>query len=144
MMSGLLCNTGKRNQPSQCPFGLYCNKAHERSRKLVLQEQLMELCLFRLKKRMLRRNLIALYNSMTGSWSEVWDGLFCHNYSERTRRNGLKLRQGRSRLGFRNIFSLLAWSGIGIGHPGRWWSHHVHDVNWCWVMWSRGYSGSAG
>lgn len=104
MMSGLLCNTGKRNQPSQSPFGLYCNKAHEMSTKLVLQEQLMELCLFRLKKRMLRRNLIALYNHLKEGCSEAGATLFCHACSERTRGNGLKLIQERCRLGIRNFF----------------------------------------
>lgn len=99
--------------------------------------------------RRLRGDLITLYMHLARGCSEVGVSLFCHVCSERTRGNGLKLRQGRFRLDTINKNSLLGWSGFGIGCPGRWWSHHPWRGSrgvwiWLWVMWFRGYSGIAG
>ena len=71
---------------------------------LSCEERLKDLGLYSLQQRRLWGHLTAAFQNMKGVYKQEEDQLFTWSDSDRTRGNGLKLRQGRFRLDIRRKF----------------------------------------
>jgi len=89
------------------------------------EERLRELGLFSLEKRRLWGDLIAAFQHLKRAYRKEGDNPFSKACCDRTRSNGVKLREGRFRLDIRNkVFTMSMvkhWSGLprdtGSGGP---------------------------
>ena len=71
---------------------------------LSYEDRLRELGLFSLEKRRLRGDLIAAFQDLKGAYKQEGSKLFERVDNSRTRGSGLKLKEGRLRLGVRGKF----------------------------------------
>ncbi|GAB0183273.1 hypothetical protein GRJ2_000792600 [Grus japonensis] len=74
---------------------------------LSYEDRLNDLELFSLEKRRFQGDLLAAFQYLKGTCRKAGEGLFTKAWSDRTRGNGLKLKEGRFRLDIgKKLFSV--------------------------------------
>jgi len=71
---------------------------------LSYEERLRELGIFSLEIRRLQGHLTAAFQYLKGTYKKAGEGLFTRACNDRTRGNGIKLKEGRFRLDRRKKF----------------------------------------
>ena len=83
---------------------------------LPYEARLRQLGLFSLHKRRLRGDLIGAFQCLRGAYMDAGEGLFIKDCSDRTRGNGLQLKQGKIRLDIKKKFFTVRvvrhWNGL--------------------------------
>ncbi|KAK4818456.1 hypothetical protein QYF61_013662 [Mycteria americana] len=79
-------------------------KIIRRMEHLSYEDRLRELGLFSLEKRRLWGDLLAAFQYLKGAYKKAGEGLFTRAYSDKTKGNGFKLKEGRFRLAIRKKF----------------------------------------
>ena len=107
---------------------------------LSYEERLRELGLFSLKNRRFQEDFIVAFQYLKGAYKQEGERLFTRVGSDRTRENGLKLRQGRFTLDIRSKFFtqkvVTHWNRLWMPLP---WRHSRPGWMWLWAAWSSGW-----
>jgi len=101
----------------------------------TLEARLRSLGLFRLEKRRLRGDLIAVCTFLKVGSGGGATHLHFLVTSDGTRGKGMKLRQGKFRLDMRKRFFRERMIVTGTGSPGKWsWHHTCQKSRSIWTM----------